>query len=128
MKLVTPFIDPQTRNKIVYNEEMRRHVPPEQLRKSHGGDLEFEYDHAKYWPAFVHMAEERRKERHERWVQAGKRVGEFEAYLRGGQEQCLRDAQKRSSKGSKRSETGETDSQLRKSVAISEDSKPGNDE
>ena len=121
MKLVTPFIDPQTRNKIVYNEEMRLHVPPEQLRKSHGGDLEFEYDHTRYWPAFVYMAEQRRREQRERWEQGGKRVGEFEAYLKGGQETCLRDTEANLRSPLK----VETDSQLRKSVAIQEDEPKG---
>ena len=135
MKLVTPFIDPATRGKIVYNEDMRRHVPPAQLRKSHGGDLAFEYDHAKYWPAVVALAEQRRRERHERWVRGGKRVGEFEAYLRGGQAECLRDTDAKRA-GSNKSGAAparrpglgvETDSFLRKSVAISEDSKVGSE-
>ena len=115
MKLVTPFIDPLTRNKLVYNEEMRLHVPPEQLRKSHGGDLEFEYDHSIYWPAFVKLAEARRDEMRERWERAGKRVGEFEAYLKGGQEQCLRDTE------AKKPSLERAESQVRKAVAIQED-------
>ena len=91
MKLVTPFIDPLTRQKLVFDEDMRLHVPPEQLRKSHGGDLEFEYEHDVYWPALMELTHGRREAQYERWVKAGKRVGEFEMYLKGGQETCLRD-------------------------------------
>ena len=94
MKLVWPFIDPKTKEKIIYNEEMRNHVPAEQLRVSHGGDLEFEYEHDVYWPSFVRLAEERRRLQHERWVKGGKMIGEFEAYLRGGQEESLRSTMK----------------------------------
>ena len=129
MKLVTPFIDPLTRKKIIYNEDMETHVPPEQLRKSHGGTLEFEYDHSIYWPALIKLAEDRRKEQYERWVRGGKRVGEFESYLKGGQEQCLADTQKRTPspqrKGS--SEKSETESQSKKSVAIQDGAKPADD-
>ena len=34
---------------------------------------------------------------HERWVKGGSRIGEFEAYMRGGQEACLRDTMPRGS-------------------------------
>ena len=70
---------------------MRQHVPPEQLRKSHGGDLEFEYEHPAYWPVLNKLAQERREAQFERWVKAGKRIGELEIFLKDGQEQCLRD-------------------------------------
>ena len=90
MKLVTPFIDPRTREKLVFNQPFRDHVPAEQLTKSHGGDVEFEYEHSVYWPAFVKLAEERRQSRYERWVRGGKMIGEFEMYLKGGQEESLR--------------------------------------
>lgn len=87
-----PFIDPITRGKIVFNESIGNYVPPEQLRKSHGGDLEFEYEHDVYWPALVKLAEDRRKMQYERWVKGGKMIGEFESYLKGGQEEGLRQA------------------------------------
>ena len=90
MKLVWPFIDPKTKEKVIYNEDMRKYVPPEQLRKSHGGDLEFEYEHDIYWPSLNKLAEERRRSQYERWVRGGKMIGEFEKYLRGGQEESLK--------------------------------------
>ena len=63
---------------------MQNHVPPEQLIKKNGGEVEFEYVHEVYWPALNKLAEERRKVFEERWVKAGSRVGESEVYLRGG--------------------------------------------
>lgn len=83
-KLITPFIDPLTREKLKFNEDVRQYVPPEQLWKENGGDLDFEYDHATYWPALLKLCEEKRAEQKARWEKAGKRYGESETYLKGG--------------------------------------------
>jgi hypothetical protein len=88
-KLITPFIDPLTREKLKFNEDLRNHVPPSQLLKGCGGDVEFAYDHEIYWPALIRLAEQRRKEFEERWVKGGKLVGEHEGYLKGGAEKSL---------------------------------------
>lgn len=82
-KLITPFIDPLTREKIRFNEDMGIHVPREQLLKESGGHVVFEYDHTVYWPALNELCESNRAAAHERWVKGGKRIGEFEAYLKG---------------------------------------------
>ena len=93
MKLITPFIDPLTREKLKFNEDLRKHVPPSQLLKTVGGDVEFEYDHSIYWPALNTLAAQRRNEYRERWIQGGKLVGEHENYLRGGTGKSLRESQ-----------------------------------
>lgn len=49
-----------------------------------GGDVDFKYDHSIYWPALNQLAEQRRSAYYERWVKGGKRIGEFENYLKGG--------------------------------------------
>lgn len=54
-----------------------------------GGDVHFEYDHEVYWPALNELAAQRRREQVERWVKAGKRVGEIEGYIKGGEMSCL---------------------------------------
>ena len=66
-------------------------MPPDQLLKSYGGDVDFEYDHAVYWPALNELAAQRKHEEVERWVKGGKRVGEMEGYLRGGEGKSLRE-------------------------------------
>lgn len=84
-KIVTPFIDPVTREKLKFNEDMKLYVPPEQLWSADwGGNLDFEYDHDTYWPALNEMCRERREEKSKRWEAAGKLVGESEVYLTGG--------------------------------------------
>lgn len=63
---------------------MRQHVPPEQLWNEFHGDLEFEYDHEVYWPTMLKLCEEKHAEQRERWVKGGKRYGESEDYIKGG--------------------------------------------
>ncbi|KAI9846999.1 MAG: hypothetical protein M1837_003355 [Sclerophora amabilis] len=84
-KLISPFIDPLTREKLRFNEDLRPHVPPAQLLSTMGGQVEFAYDHATYWPALTKLAEGRRKAQEERWIRGGKKIGESEIYLRGGE-------------------------------------------
>lgn len=91
-KLITPFIDPNTREKLKFNEDLRQHVPPSHLMKSVGGDVEFRYDHATYWPALNKLAEQRRETYRERWVQGGKQIGELENYLKGENTPSLSEA------------------------------------
>jgi CRAL/TRIO domain/CRAL/TRIO, N-terminal domain len=88
-KLITPFIDPLTREKIKFNEDSGLHVPREQLLKESGGHVEFSYDHDQYWPALNKLCEAKRVSICQRWEKGGKRVGELEIYLKGGQEQSL---------------------------------------
>ena len=83
-KLITPFIDPLTREKLKFNDNMRQYVPPEQLWTEFHGDLEFEYDHDVYWPALISKCAEIRAAQTERWIKGGKLFGESEAYLKGG--------------------------------------------
>ncbi|KAF8866690.1 CRAL/TRIO domain-containing protein [Acephala macrosclerotiorum] len=85
-KLITPFIDPLTRQKLKFNDDMRQHVPPEQLWNEFHGDLEFEYEHDVYWPALLKLCEEKHAEQVARWEKAGKNYGESEVYIKGGNE------------------------------------------
>lgn len=88
-KLIAPFIDPVTREKMIFNEDMSQYVPPSQLLRTNGGEVEFVYDHAVYWPALNQLAETKRAAYFARWERAGKHIGESEDYLRGGQEESL---------------------------------------
>ncbi|KAL9109861.1 MAG: hypothetical protein Q9227_005564 [Pyrenula ochraceoflavens] len=82
-KLITPFIDPLTKEKLKFNEEMSLTVPKEQLLEKCGGHVQFEYDHSVYWPALIQLADDRRQKMRERWEKGGKRIGEHEDYMRG---------------------------------------------
>ncbi|KAK5150384.1 hypothetical protein LTR04_006822 [Oleoguttula sp. CCFEE 6159] len=85
-RLISPFIDPVTKSKMKFNEPLSNHVPSSQLWSQYGGKLDFEYDHATYWPALWKTCQERVAAYKSRWERAGKKVGEFEEYLRGGEQ------------------------------------------
>jgi hypothetical protein len=78
-----------TREKLKFNEDVRQYVPPEQLWKEFGGDVDFEYDHATYWPALLKLCEEKRAEQKARWEKAGKQYGESETYLKSSDVQDI---------------------------------------
>jgi hypothetical protein len=74
-----------TKTKMKFNEPLANHIPAAQLLKKAGGDVDFVYEHGVYWPTLNALCEQRRKEAKERWVTAGKKVGESETYLKGGE-------------------------------------------
>ena len=69
-----------------FNVNMRDHIPPEQLLKDFGGDVDFAYDHTKYWPELVRLAGEKRSQYIARWKASGSKIGASEFDLRGGAE------------------------------------------
>ncbi|KAK0658704.1 CRAL-TRIO domain-containing protein [Cercophora samala] len=83
-KLITPFIDPHTREKLKFNEDMSQYVPTEQMwSEFSSGKLAFEYDHSQYWPALQELCKTRREARWQKWVAGGKHIGESEDFLAG---------------------------------------------
>ena len=98
-KLITPFVDPLTREKLVFpakggkdgtEAEIINYVPKEQLEREVGGSCEFEYRHEVYWGALVELCERRRREYERRWRERGERIGESEVVLRGGVEEDIK--------------------------------------
>lgn len=83
LKLIHPFIDPLTREKLVFDQPFPNFVPDEQLDLDFGGSVNFEYDHAKYWPAMIKIAEEKKARYMERFEKFGGHVGLSERDLRG---------------------------------------------
>lgn len=83
-KLIMPFIDPHTREKLKFNEDMRQYVPESQLLDDFKGSVHLDYEHGVYWPALWEAASQRRAERYRRWEEGGRHIGEFEDYLAGG--------------------------------------------
>lgn len=81
-KLITPFIDPLTREKLKFNEDMTQHVPRSQLDSDFGGDLVFDYVQEDYWPALVKMCEEARQLKVENWKKLGGGIGQSELKMK----------------------------------------------
>ena len=60
-------------------------IPPEQLQKIFGGDVNFEYNHATYFPALTKLCFERKAANLERWRRYGNgKCGLDEAVIKGG--------------------------------------------
>ncbi|KAF4308724.1 Cellular retinaldehyde-binding/triple function [Botryosphaeria dothidea] len=85
-KLISPFIDPVTKDKMKFNEPFGNFIPPSQLMKTYGGEVEFEYDHSVYWPTLNQMCDKLRAERKARWEARGKQIGDSEFAIKGGEE------------------------------------------
>ncbi|GAA93867.1 uncharacterized protein L969DRAFT_84683 [Mixia osmundae IAM 14324] len=87
-KLVGPFIDPMTKDKIRFNPKTTDLIPAEQLDKStFGGALDFQYNHDTYFPALVKLAAERRQAQYDRWREYGDgKPGLSEWIIKGGEE------------------------------------------
>ena len=89
-KLISPFIDPVTREKMKFNEDLKLWVPKGNLWKhAKGGELNFEYEHPVYWAALEKQVKEKREAFRQRWIEGGSRIGEHEEYLRGGNKLSL---------------------------------------
>ena len=108
-KLISGFIDPVTKEKMKFNEPLADYVPKEQLWKHYKGDLDFEYEHKSYWPALNKECNERRAAYRKRWEEAGKHIGEFEIFLRGGDHPSIGEVLKRKGAQAVGGETADAD-------------------
>lgn len=85
-KLIMPFIDPNTREKLKFNEDLREYVPPEQLYEFFGGDCVFEYEHETFWPAYLALAKEKRDMHFAKWKALGGGIGQSEWEIKSEEE------------------------------------------
>lgn len=78
-KMISPFMDPVTRNKLKFNPNPVQDgmFTADELFKEGGwgGSRDFVWDHDKYWPAFVRMCDEFEEGHMARWRKLGARVG-----------------------------------------------------
>lgn len=86
-KLITPFIDPLTREKLKFNEDMTHHVPRSQLDSEFGGDVVFDYVQEDYWPGLLKMCDEARARRLSNWKNAGGGIGVSEDVIKRSAQQ-----------------------------------------
>lgn len=89
LKIIHPFIDPLTREKLVFDEPFPNYVPVEQLDKTYGGYVDFQYDHSKYWDSMNEIAELKKKHYLERFEKFGSKIGLSEFDLRGGHDDIV---------------------------------------
>lgn len=87
LKIIHPFIDPLTREKLVFDEPFPDYCPVEQLDKLYGGYVDFTYKHEVYWPKMNEIATQKRDHYHKRFEKFGSIVGLSERDLRGDDEE-----------------------------------------
>lgn len=88
MRLIWPFIDPLTKEKIVMDAAFCDFIPPEQLDKDfEGGLVDFEYDHSAYFPAICKITMDKRIHYMQRFEKFGAVVGLSEIDLRGADDE-----------------------------------------
>ena len=83
LKIIHPFIDPLTREKLVFDQPFPQYVPQEQLDLDFGGAVDFEYDQDKYWKEMIAFGEKKKENYKKRFEQFGGVVGLSEVDLRG---------------------------------------------
>ncbi|CEP63194.1 phosphatidylinositol transporter LALA0_S07e04588g [Lachancea lanzarotensis] len=89
LKMIHPFIDPMTREKLVFDEPFPKYVPEDQLDKLYGGLLDFTYNHDVYWPRLLEISAEKRSHYLSRFEKFGSKVGLSEYDLRGDHSEIL---------------------------------------
>jgi hypothetical protein len=88
-KLIMPFVDPVTREKVRFNPDVIGEGLFDKdnlMTQWWGGNREFEWDHEKYWPVLVKMCDERRARQKERWTKLGAKIGLDEWDIKAGDE------------------------------------------
>ncbi|BFZ53151.1 Phosphatidylinositol transfer protein (PITP) [Savitreella phatthalungensis] len=78
------FMDPMTREKLKFNEDLNEFVPSEQLDETFDGKLQFDYVHDEYWPTLVELANRRRQHKIQKWREQGGGIGVSEDVLKEG--------------------------------------------
>lgn len=77
-KLIMPFVDPHTREKVKFNVDPVKEAifTPENIMKEHwGGSSDFEYEHAKYWKSLVDITDKYQETWLKNWRNLGGIIG-----------------------------------------------------
>jgi hypothetical protein len=85
-KIIFPFIDPITREKIKFNPHLIEDgiFVKDQATVDWGGEIDFQWDHTKYWPELISLCNDLRAKQKERWKALGGKVGLSEWDIKGG--------------------------------------------
>jgi len=86
LKICYPFVDPYTKQKCAFDEPFAKFIPEEQLDFIHGGEVNFKYDHEKYWPEMLAIGEKKMKNYMKNFEKLGGTVGLSEYDLRSEDE------------------------------------------
>ncbi|CCF58039.1 hypothetical protein KAFR_0D03910 [Kazachstania africana CBS 2517] len=89
IKLMYPFLDPDTKEKVVFDEPFEKYVDPKQLDSLYNGLVDFQYSHKLYWPDFVEKTEALYQKQYERFVKFGGVIGLSEFDFKGDHDEMI---------------------------------------
>ncbi|XBW37344.1 hypothetical protein QEN19_002924 [Hanseniaspora menglaensis] len=75
LKLITPLIDSNTKQRLVFDEPFTNRIDIHNLDYHYGGYMKFDYDHEVYWPDFKKKIESRREQNFSKWKELGGTIG-----------------------------------------------------
>lgn len=83
LKMMYPFLDPETRQKAIFDEPFDKYIEPTQLEALYDGKLDFHYKHDIYWPDLTEKVKALREKQFARFLKFGGLVGLSEFDLKG---------------------------------------------
>ncbi|CAG61010.1 uncharacterized protein GVI51_J07953 [Nakaseomyces glabratus] len=89
LKMMYNFLDPATKEKVIFDEPFTNHIDPSQLEATYDGRLDFKYNHAVYWPDMNAKIEAIRNKQYERFQKFGAVMGLSEWDLKGDHDELV---------------------------------------
>lgn len=95
LKMMYPFLDPETRQKAIFDEPFEKYIEPSQLDALYNGELEFHYKHEVYWPDLTAKVKKLKESQYSKFLKFGGIVGISEFDLKGNHDEmiCLPESQ-----------------------------------
>lgn len=82
LKLINPFIDPMTKEKLIFQKPWNDYIDVEELDKEYGGKVNFVYNHKVYWPNMCKASLERHNAYYKKFEELGGEIGLSEYEIR----------------------------------------------
>lgn len=89
LKMLYPFLDPETREKAIFDEPFEKYIDPSQLDALYNGKLDFHYKHELYWPDLTEKVKALRESLYSRFLKFGGVVGLSEYDLKGDRDELF---------------------------------------
>lgn len=89
LKMMYNFLDPATKEKVIFDEPFTNHIDPTQLEATYNGKLDFHYKHDVYWPDMNAKVEAARSRQYKRFLKFGGKMGLSEWDLKGESDELV---------------------------------------
>ncbi|GCF00942.1 hypothetical protein ZYGM_001160 [Zygosaccharomyces mellis] len=89
LKMMYPFLDPETRQKVIFDEPFEKYIDPSQLDAIYNGRLDFHYKHEIYWPDLTAKVKKVKEIQYSRFLKFGGIAGISEFDLKGDRDELI---------------------------------------